>query len=242
MIRAEDRTTFAARGVLALRGALSPHDLVEEVERALHDGAFAPLSFTSGQSGHYVPMLCDRTPVSVALVDRFSVVAAALLGREVLPVRAKAVAYAGETGWHVDSDGPPQSVGFLAYLSPLDAASGALRVRPGSHRDPALFESEAIDTTPGDVVVLDERTAHASFGGRDRLQWRIDYVIDPAPHEVEAVRAYYAATLPPRAHPPYDASRYPSYGASWIASHRPWIATMRRLGVFEIAAAHEAEE
>ncbi len=240
MLGPDDRTTFATRGVLVLRGAFEPTALSAEVDRALGKGASASSDFVAGQSGAYCPMLGEETPASVALVDRFAPVAAALLGRDVLPVRAKAVAYAGETGWHVDAEGPPVSVGFLAYLEPLDAGSGALRVRPGSHLRGDAAGEEIVATRPGDVIVMDERVAHASFGGRDRRQWRIDYVIDPAPHEEAAVRGYYSAILPPRARPPYDATRYPSYGAGWMASGRPWIATMRRLGVFAAAAEHEA--
>jgi hypothetical protein len=66
----------------------------------------------------------ERTPVSVALLDRFAPAAATLLGGPVLPVRTKVVEYHGEATWHRDSD--------------LDFASVGVRVLPrtagGRHR------------------------------------------------------------------------------------------------------------
>ena len=49
-------------------------------------------SLNTGSAGNlfrYVPMLCKRTPVSLALVDALAVTAAKLLDRAVIPVRAK---------------------------------------------------------------------------------------------------------------------------------------------------------
>jgi len=47
------------------------------------------ISGSAGNEFHYVPMMSDRTPVSLGLVLRLSVLAAELLGGQVLPSRAK---------------------------------------------------------------------------------------------------------------------------------------------------------
>lgn len=110
---------------------------------------------------------------------------------------------AGDTPWHSDSpwSGDRCTAGWcqvLIHLDPLDAATGALRVIPGSHRaddrfgravhagivddaagrllrtaatwdvDEAAMPATVLATRPGDVVLLDHLTAHASFGGGPR--------------------------------------------------------------------------
>src|SRR5207253_3073850 len=69
------------------------------------------------------------------LVDAFEGAAAALFEAPAVALRAKGVRYHGSTSWHSDSsDAEVASIGFAAYLEPLDGGSGALRVVPGSHR------------------------------------------------------------------------------------------------------------
>jgi ectoine hydroxylase-related dioxygenase (phytanoyl-CoA dioxygenase family) len=84
-----------------------------------------------------------------------------------------------------------QERGCLAYLEPVGADSGALRVIPGSHhpqfrealrelgstglRDSSL-PAHVVATEPGDLLLLDEHVLHASFGGGIRRQWRVDYL------------------------------------------------------------------
>jgi hypothetical protein len=187
----------------------------------------------------------ERAPVSLELLDRFAAIAADLLGRAVLPVRAKCVVYFGDAGWHHDSDLDVASLAFAAYLEPLDPATGALRVRPGSHLRPDATDGDgdgvAIPTAPGDVIVFDERLWHASFGGTDRRQWRVDFVVDPmTPHEEAAVRGYFAGTYVADWDGGYDVDRYPTYGPHWLASGRPAVDRLRALGVYELAAAEEA--
>ncbi len=95
--------------------------------------------------------------------------------------------YVGDTGWH--SDGWHTEVLHIKlafYLDPLTRDTGCLRVIPGSHqvgdkyaeglgqgmgetglhgRDiPAM----ALETNPGDVVLFNHNTKHASFGGTTR--------------------------------------------------------------------------
>ncbi len=241
---------FVREGFVVLRGAFDPIPLAREFDRVLFDafGRSQPARALSQGSGtvsfRYVPMMCERTPVSVALIDRYSVIAAELLGRPVLPGRAKGTWYQSDTGWHRDSVHDIASLGVVAYLEALDAATGALRVVPGSHaaRDLALPEhaapvGEVLETTPGDVIVFDEHLIHGSPGGSQRRQWRVDFVIDPRDeHEQAAAAAWFVQSIPDERHDPgYDAERYPSYGPYWQALDRRWTDRLRELGVYQRA-------
>jgi len=124
----------------------------------------------------YVPMMCDRTPISLSLLDRFATLASDLLGRSVLPRRAKGAKYYGDTGWHRDSGHEIASVGVVTYLDRVDSTNGALWVLAGSHAHrevplPSIGSdgtAEALDTEPGDVIVFDEHLIHGSHGGGER--------------------------------------------------------------------------
>ncbi len=249
---------FMENGFVVLRGLFDPAPLGAEIDRAFAEG-FLPasgvtvLSQGTGEvSFRYLPMMCERTPVSLGLLDRLAVVAAALLGREVLPGRVKGTRYFGDTGWHRDSEDTLATMGFLAYLEPLTTQTGALRVIPGSHAClsvplPASFEGgpagpgQAIDTQPGDVVAFDEHLVHGSHGGTERRQWRADFVVDPNGAAEEAqVKAYFGHIFPDRqGQAPYDATRYPSYGPYWQSLDRPWTARLHDLGVYGRAQAAE---
>ena len=118
------------------------------------------------------------------------------------------------------------SVGCLAYLEPARAATGALRVVPGSHTDlVAAGPGVAVETDPGDAIVFDEHLLHGSTGGGVRRQWRADFVVDPGDAgEESAVRAWFAESLPDEAADPgYAADRYPSYGP-YLAGPQPSVA------------------
>jgi len=224
------------------------------MDDGLVSGVLPPL--TGGIHFQYVPMMTAETPVSLSLVDRVEVVAADLLGSSVLPTRAKGVRYSGNTPWHSDSTSPLASIGFLAYLEPLGADDGTLRVMPGSHhpdfRDslrglgvdgaaaPA-FPAHLVVSEPGDLIVLDEHLFHASFGGRTRRQWRVDFVSVPVSAEAEDLtKSYFGGIYPPDWDGGYDVDRYPSYGPDWRDSGRPAVAQLAALGVYELAAVQEA--
>ena len=251
-------TRFRESGFVVLRSAFDPVPLSREVDRAFAEG-FRPghevhvISQGSGRvSFRYLPMMCDRTPVSLDLLDRFASVATELLGRQVIPGRAKGTRYYGDTGWHRDSDRALPSLGFLAYLEPLKSGTGALRVLPGSHLDPGVavppsyggdipVSGHAVETEPGDVIAFDEHLVHGSHGGGERRQWRVDFVLDPQSAEDRArVLEYFAAIFPNNQRDaPYDASRYPSYGQYWQTLERPWTARLRDFGVYDRARVAE---
>ena len=87
---ARDIAHFRAFGFVVLRGALDADKLGAEVDLALEAAADAPLA-TGVARTQYVPMMVASTPYSVSLLDRFEVLAAALLGGPVVPLRAKGV-------------------------------------------------------------------------------------------------------------------------------------------------------
>ncbi len=257
-VNAEHPSQFAQAGFVVLRGAFDPLPLTEECGRALSE-AFRPndslhvLTQGSGTvSFQYVPVMCESTPLSLGLLDRFALDAAQLLGRAVLPGRTKATRYHGDTGWHRDSERDLGSVAFIAYLDTTSAHTGVFRVLPGSHTDPgrpipdassgdAADLGEVIETEPGDVIVFDEHILHGSTGGGERRQWRVDFVVDPrGPDEEELVKNNFEQVFP-NGEPDlgYDARRYPSYGLYWQSLERPWSNRLRDLGVYQRAAAAE---
>jgi hypothetical protein len=190
----------------------------------------------------YLPMMTARTPTSLALLDRFHLLATELLGGPVVPLRAKGIRYFGATPWHRDSTLPLASIGFAAF-EPLSEQTGALQVVPGSHREVSggggrpPRQAVALATEPGDVIVLDEHILHASSGGTVRRQWRVDYFRDPGDAaEEEVVRDYLERVLGGSGPLPYDAARFPSYGPDWTASGRPAVERLRRLGALDLAS------
>jgi hypothetical protein len=200
-------------------------------------------------------MMTTQTPVSLALLDRTEPVAASLLGGPVLPSRAKCVRYVGDTPWHVDSEIPVPSVGVLAYLEPQRPGNGSLRVIPRSHQPEFAETTETIRaagvgsldaqvdviTEPGDVIVMEEHLLHGSVGGTVRRQWRTDFLRDPHDTETEVrTKAYFARLYALEWRADYDVLRYPTYGGDWRSSRRPSVARLETLGVYELAARHEA--
>ena len=246
---------FREAGFAVLRGAFDPQPLSDEMDRVLVDafGAADAVQIVNVGSGdvrfRYLPMMCVRTPASLALLDRFAAPAAQFLGRPVLPVRAKGTWYHGDSSWHRDSEHALPSIGFVAYWRHSEPRVGALRVLPGSHVDhdaevpdhisvgDRSGPGEVIETEPGDVVVFDEHLIHGSAGGSQRRQWRVDFVADPRDRAEEArVDDYFAEIFPEvQRDPGYDADLYPSYGAHWQAMNRPWTGRLRDLGVYERA-------
>jgi hypothetical protein len=243
----EIQRSFQRDGFAMLRGAFDPSELSKEIDDVLRDGIPAGCLPTKGAGGvefHSVVMMCERTPVSLALLDDLADLATALLDRPVLPGRAKGTHYFGSSRLHADSDAAIPSLGFVTYLEPVRASSGALQVVPGSHRrgrtpDPSVVRT--LPTDPGDVIVFDEHLTHGSFGGVHRRQWRVDFIADPANLAEEAlVRATFERLFDPGWDGGDDVDRYPSYGRYWQTLDRPWTARLRDLGVYELAAQHAA--
>jgi hypothetical protein len=256
MLTAQLVNAFRTFGFVVLPRFFDPTGLTVEADRAMTDGLYPDVSRSGNITFQYVPMMIAETPISLSLLDRAGAVATALLGGAVLPTRAKATRYFGDTPWHTDSDSPLASVGFLAYLEPTTHESGALCVIPGSHH-PQLGDAiralgtgnlaalpvpyHVVATHPGDMILLDEHVFHASFGGGTRRQWRVDYLKAPVDGESEyRTRSYFESLYAPDWDGGYDVDRYPSYGPDWRNSRREAVAQLDALGVYELAAAQEA--
>ena len=193
---------FRTFGFLVLRRFFEPAlvaELREELIRTMlgvHGDRFYDRPAMSGMAGHYACLLGPWAPATVDLVDSRRLVGLAerLVGGGVLPspCDTQGIVYFDHAGWHRDSGIPIRAVKFVAYLEPLDADSGALRVLPASHRlsDGALGDLHSLDvdvpevpgqvlaTQPGDVIAFDPLLWHASWGGRDRHQWSTMYLRD----------------------------------------------------------------
>ena len=252
---AADAPGFELDGVTVLNGFFDPVPLSREVDASLAIGCRQEGPTGSGVAGNafrYVPMMCERTPASLALVDALVGPARDLLGREVLPVRAKGVEYFGGTTWHRDLELDLASIGFACYLEPLSAPSGALRVIKGSHQTTPVevphgtpdernaHQGDAVETEPGDVLVFDEHLWHSSIGGQVRRQWRIDVICNPDTSEEEALaREYLAQIFRVGWDGGYDVDRYPSYGRSLQDAGIGWVERLRELGALELAEREE---
>jgi hypothetical protein len=222
-----------------------------------------------GIDGHYLPMMSrERTPVSLGLVedDRFLAAAGRLVGATVLPFYAEGILYFGQAGFHDDAGPGVKAVKFVAYLEPLTAATGALRLLPGSHHpefsaivaawdarhpvpdaDGLVRQVEGLplyvaETRPGDVIAFDWHVRHTSIHGRDRRQWTVSYVRDPAGEEEVAafrdvvVDGNLAFLLEDQ--DDYDHAAYPAYDPHWLdpdpaePERAALSARMRALGMF----------
>ena len=166
------------------------------------------------------------------------------------------------TEWHPDVDEPHwHGIKFGFYLQPLDGSTGALRLIPGSHKEPLHSDLKSVEmmesndgakngtglsveqvpafharSEPGDVVLFDNHTWHASYGGsKDRRMCTVGYFASPTtPEEVVAVRfgaeqsANLARTFPRlRRHPDWVANP----GGSRV--RQGWIDTLRRWGFLD---------
>jgi len=132
-----------------------------------------------------VPFI-DQNEKLLTLVDHPVILSAAkaLLGDDFNYLGGDGNYYTGETGWHRDGyhlEGRYLKMAF--YLDAVRGDSGALRVVPGSHKPGVWDETKfhrpvdswgiegrdvpayALDSDPGDLLIFDHNTLHASFGG-----------------------------------------------------------------------------
>jgi hypothetical protein len=240
-ITADQWMQFELFGFVVLRQWLTPAEtdalrteVLGRLHRA-HGAAFEERPWMSGMAGHYVPLLAPDAPLTCALVedDRFHAAGRDLLDGEVLPSPAEvqAVLYFGETGWHNDSGRDLREVKFAAYLDPLAAETGALRVLPMSHsgdqgrltrwiQHPRVAVPDVpaftCETQPGDVIAFDSHLFHASVGGRDRLQWSAVFVREPDTDE----RRRWLEDLIAEG-PAWDGDPFPA-GTTWLDP--AWVA------------------
>jgi hypothetical protein len=263
VLTAQQLDHFATFGFVVIPGLLGGRRtaaLRTEVDAALRDAYAATYDerVIDGISGHYLPMTSRLTPVSSGLVcdDPILINAAeALLGGPVLPSLPEGVLYFGEAPWHNDDGIGVAGVKFAAYFDHLNAANGALRFVPCSQHDQARalasgYQRARYDdwpgvvaaSAPGDVTAFDLHTFHASFGGRDRLAWTIEYLADPPGQAARARVLRWLEDGLEQGFRGFDRDRYPAW-RDWAAAapaHRRRAATLERLrqaGVMDLPGA-----
>lgn len=112
-----------------------------------------------------------------------------LLGDDFNYIGSGAALHAGNTGWHTDGRYEGLFLRMIIYLDPLTRDTGCLRVVPGSHStdtfsevmsqtvgdsmkhwgiEPSAVPAVALETQPGDVILMVSSLHHASFGGSGR--------------------------------------------------------------------------
>jgi hypothetical protein len=265
-LTAEQISYFRAFGFIVLRGLITDVDLLRrEAEATIRDatGALFRTNIKGGGiEGHYIPATNEKTPCSLDLAISVATIVESLLSRQAFLVHAQHILYFGEAAFHNDTIWQDQkSVHAVAYLDELTADNGALRVLPGTHRGDQsdlgkyaavpdgtpdeVFERLSgnvpcyvIDSSPGDLIIFDERLYHASLGGRDRYQWSGVYFADPENvKEEEMTRGAIAGCYLGEPNSDYYATAYPYY-SDYFRQQVParWVQNLEKHGAFEDAA------
>ena len=239
-------------GFAVLRGLLDPAALSAEFDASMRDGFTDPDHMNAGAAGNkfrYVPTMCERTPVSLALVTRLSSVAAELLGASVLPVgqgdelpRLDKMASRHRLG------GSERRLRVLPRTAtrgrrraPCDSRLASAGVRRGDRRVRGRREDLpgiAVPTVPGDAIVFDEHLYHGSAGGGLRRQWRVDFVAD-TPHADDTLRDILPASTRPDGTAATTSSVSPATANRRTLDVR-WNEPLEELGAYHSAAEEEA--
>ena len=177
MLTKQQLAHFETFGFIIMRHAFTAKELAiidDEYERGL-TSAYAHAPF-DGTVRHWTNMLGSDTPFFATLLEdaRFYEVAEQLYGEDVLAESSSANRYIGNTLWHpdhqIDANEDSFGIKLAFYLDPVDGQSGALRVIPGSHRNPlhdgvraglerlgkeiSEIPGHVCESKPGDVVAF----------------------------------------------------------------------------------------
>ena len=257
MLSNEQYDHFETFGFVVLRRFFDPEEvgiLREEFERGL-DLAYRQHPF-DGSERHCVQQMGPDTPYYAGLLEdeRFWSTTAQIYGDDAFAVVTDANRYIGDTSWHFDHFIDPAEdcygVKFVFYLDPVDPDTGALRLVPGSHKNPLhndLRESMpsmglAIRDVPAfvcsfepvDVIAFDMRCWHASSGGvQGRRMSTCCYYKNPeTPEEERGARNRAAMNRTPSE---YKQSGETLFHADWTANSKGsvlrqgWIQRLREL-------------
>ncbi len=178
------RRFFDTFGFLVVRGAL--RDDVEWIAEE-HAAVFRDLGIAhTGEARTQVVPFIDHRPRLCGLLEHPAVegLLGTVLGEDFNYIAGDGNYYSGDTGWHPDG---AHSIGLYVklaiYLDPVTAASGALRVIPGSHRHldwsarqaaesdglwgvpGSAVPAVALESQPGDLVLFNHNIMHSSWGG-----------------------------------------------------------------------------
>lgn len=162
---------FRLFGYLPLPGFFDPGELavIEEEYARGHAAASRVYSSAIGVRGQMSwSNMRDETPFLAGALEtqKLRSAAEALLSPEAVGVMSNGNVFSGNlTEWHADTSVPDfHSLKFVAYLDPVDADSGALRVLPGSHRSPwhddllAISVKEKLNTAGNPEGAAADRT------------------------------------------------------------------------------------
>jgi hypothetical protein len=150
-----------------------------------------------GEKRLIIPVFIDRDPTLTRLRtdSRVEGIVRSLIGEPYVYAESDGNLFFCESSWHLDIYGAQltqQHIKLSFYLDRLDADSGAIRMIPGSHHEGTFarnlrrrffdhisamelygveereIPSWTIANEPGDVVVWNYRTIHASYNGAAR--------------------------------------------------------------------------
>ena len=196
-------TFFETFGFLVLRGLFAAE--VQQISEGFDDAfsRYADRAVVTHCHVHFdeprrtLSNIVEACPQLQFLLDdpRVDAIATALVGEGYEYAESDGSIFTSGTSWHVDVYGSPLDRLHLKlqwYLEPLSAASGALRVIPGTNHhlsdfavrvrsgvglegdredivhafgvEPEELPCWRLDTEPGDLLVWSFRTVHASFG------------------------------------------------------------------------------
>jgi ectoine hydroxylase-related dioxygenase (phytanoyl-CoA dioxygenase family) len=207
MLTEDQRQFFEAFGFLVLRGVFTADEMAtikRESDEIFADGLGNKLP--NGRVA--LQPFFERRPFmsQLAADDRIYSIGETLLGPDFFLIGTEGNAHAGDTYWHGAGrwDEKIKAVKIAFYPERLTAATGSLRVVPGSHRrgapdplEPLRHNSEdpeampfgvpqaeipcvALELEPGDLGVFTEELLHAAFGGHDgRHQHAINFMENP---------------------------------------------------------------
>jgi hypothetical protein len=187
---------------------------------AAHGGGHSGKPHDGTARSCIVPFI-DQSDYLSSLIDdpRVDGIFASLCGEDYNYLGSDGNFYVGDTNWHSDTDwsgkarGKPPRVFYkmALYLDPVEAASGALRVIPGSQRYGDRFAEDlqavlrnapetlglhgsqvpaiALRSEPGDVVVFNQNTKHSAWGGSNRRRmFTINCTARYAPEDMPLLR------------------------------------------------------
>ena len=250
---------FETFGFLIFRQLLNAAE-VERYSREFNAGLNAWIK--GGQhdrkARHYASLMEAHSPFIAGLADdpRFADVAEQLFGKKSLGIAVDGNYMVGDTQWHPDTASVDyMGIKFCIYPDPLDGGRGALRVIPGSHRepfhsmisrdpqeayglDPDQLPAFVFASEPGDVIAFNVGLWHASFGGGDqRRQGVVVYYEDPeGPEATQAVVQQMQGN-----HKMFSGLGRPMYGPHWRSIEQPrhqrWLRRLDELGVLETPTA-----
>ena len=190
----QQKRFFNDFGYLCVRNVFNADEVAwicEEFERTIADVGSGSAHDGSKRTMFGGPI--EHRPRMCSLLDDKRVLGliGGILGEDFNYASGDGNYYSGDTGWHPDGNwGQLFACKLAFYLDPLKRNTGALRVMPGSHHPQHPVRTgkistnntqelygclpselpgvEALETTPGDLVIFNHDTWHAAYGGGNR--------------------------------------------------------------------------